>query len=120
MARSSVEAELRSITLGICEGLWIKMILEELRMKIQGPICTYCDNKATISVSHNLIHHDMIKLVEIDTHFVKEKVDEGTLNIRYIPSVEQIADILTKALFRPSFKKLVVNLWNVQSVQLEL
>ena len=57
-------------------------------MKIQGPINNFCDNKAAISVSHNLVHHDRIKHVEIDKHFIKEKVDEGALNIQYIPSIE--------------------------------
>ena len=51
-----------------------------------------------------------MKHVEIDKHFIKEKVDEGTLSIQYIPSAKQIADILTKALLRPSFNKLVVKL----------
>ena len=99
VARSSAEAELRSNALGICESLWLKRLLEELRMKIQGLISTYCDNKATISVSHNPVHHDRMKHVKIDRHFIKEKVDEGTLSIRYIPYAEQIADMLTKAFF---------------------
>ena len=55
-------------------------------MKIQGPISTNCDNNMAISVSHNPVQHDRMKHAEIDRHFIKEKVDEGTLNIRYIPS----------------------------------
>ena len=93
VVRSSAEAELRLVALGICESLWLKMLLEELGMKIQGPISTYCANKVAISVSHNPVHHDRMKHVEIDRHFIKEKVEEGTLNIRYIPSADQIADM---------------------------
>ena len=107
VARSSAEAELRSMALGICEGLWIKMLLEELNVTVQGPISTFCDNKAAISISHNPVHHDRIKHVEVDRHFIKEKVDEGSLDVRYISTVEQTADILTKPLFRPMFDKFV-------------
>lgn len=107
MARSSSEAELRSMALGICEGLWLRMLLKELGMSIEGPIGAHCDNKAAIAISHNPVHHDRMKYVEIDRHFVKEKVDEGTLNILYIHTAEQTADILTKPLFRPVFEKLV-------------
>ena len=107
VARSSAEAELRSVALGICEGLWLKMLLEELGMNIEGPINAYCDNRAAISVSHNPVHHDRIKHVEIDRHFIKEKIDTGTLKIQYIPTSEQTADILTKALFRPNFEKFI-------------
>ena len=69
------------MALGICEGLWLKMLLEELGLKIEGSISAHCDNRAAIAVSHNPVHHDRIKHVEIDRHFIKEKVDEGTLNI---------------------------------------
>ena len=53
------------------------------------------------------MHHVRIKHVEVDRHFIKEKVDNGTLNIQYIPTAEQTADILTKALFIPGFDKLI-------------
>ena len=93
MARSSAEAKLRAVALGICEGLWLKMLLEELGMNMKRLICAYCDNKAAIPVSHNLVHNDRIKHVEVDRHFIKEKVDEGTLSIQYIPTVEQTTGI---------------------------
>lgn len=105
VARSSAEAELRSLALGICEGLWLKMFLEELGMKTDGPITNYCDNRAAISISHNPVHHDRVKHVEVDRHFIKEKVDEGILKIQYVHTTEQTADILTKPLFRPLFEK---------------
>lgn len=71
VARSSAEAELRSVALGICEGLWLKILLEELGMIIKGSVSTYCDNKAAISVSHNPIYHDQIKHEEIDRHLLR-------------------------------------------------
>ena len=58
VARSSVEAGFRSIAHGICEVLWIKRVLEELKITIHPPAKMYCNNKATISISHNPVQHD--------------------------------------------------------------
>ena len=52
MARSSAEAKFRAMALGICEGMWIKSILEDLKIGISKPMKLYCDNKATISMAH--------------------------------------------------------------------
>ena len=53
VARSSVEAEFRVVAHGICEIMWIRRLLEELKMIGSSPMKLYCDNKATISVAHN-------------------------------------------------------------------
>lgn len=58
----------------------------------------FCDNKATISIAHNREHHDPTTHVEADHHFIKEKLDGGIINISYVPTSEQLADILTKGL----------------------
>ncbi|XP_075498838.1 uncharacterized protein LOC142537165 [Primulina tabacum] len=110
VARSSAEAELRSVALGTCEGLWIKMFLKELELEALGPIREFCDNNAAISIIHNPVHHDKIKHVEVDRHFIKEKIDQGILAVKHIPTEEQTTDILTKALFKPTFQKFVTKL----------
>ena len=66
VARSSAEVELRSTSLGICGILWLKMSLKELRIESEFPLRVYCDNKATISIAHNPVHHDHTKHVEVD------------------------------------------------------
>ena len=53
VARSSTEAEFRSMALGICELLWLKIILEELKIKYEMPMRLYCDNKFAINIAHN-------------------------------------------------------------------
>ena len=57
MARSSVEVEFRAMTFGLCKLLWLKIILEDLRIKIQGLIGLFCDNQSTISIAHNPVNH---------------------------------------------------------------
>jgi hypothetical protein len=56
--------------------LWLKRILEDLRMSVNMPMKLYCDNKAAISISQNPVQHDRTKHVEIDRHFIKEKIVE--------------------------------------------
>ena len=107
VARSSAEAELWSTAQGICEALWLKQLLEELKIQLQSPMTIWCDNKAAISISYNPVHHDQTKHVEVDRHFIKEKIDEGILKVSYIPTSQQTADILTKALFKPMFERLI-------------
>ena len=58
----------------------------------------YCDNRATISVAHNPVLHDITKHVEVDKHFTKEKIDSGMICMPYVPTTEQITDILTNGL----------------------
>ena len=66
VARSSAEAELRSTAHGICDALWLKLLLEELGLELQIPLQIHCDNKAAIAITHNLVHHDRTNYVEVD------------------------------------------------------
>ena len=46
----------------------------------------YCDNKATISIAHNPVQHDKTKHIEIERHFIKEKLEEGVICMPFVPS----------------------------------
>ena len=107
VARSSAEVELRSTTLGICEILWLKILLKEPRIESELPLRIFYDNKTAISIAHNPVHHDYTKHVEVDRHFIKEKIDDGTSTVTYVPTSQQTVDILTKALFKPMFDKMI-------------
>ena len=74
LARSSAEA---STVHGICKALWLKILLKELGVTMEGSLKIYCDNKAATDISHNPIHHDRTKHVEVDRHFIREKIDES-------------------------------------------
>jgi hypothetical protein len=79
VARSSAEAEFRAMAHGVCEILWLKILLKELGFDSKDSVRLYCDNKAAISIAYNPVQHDRTKHVEIDHHFIKEKLREGII-----------------------------------------
>ncbi|RVW15529.1 Retrovirus-related Pol polyprotein from transposon RE1 [Vitis vinifera] len=66
VARSNAKVEFRAVAQDMCEGLWLQKLLEELHITVELPIKLYCDNKATISISHNPVQHNRIKHIEVD------------------------------------------------------
>ena len=66
----------------------------------------YYDNKAIISIAHNPLQQDRIKNIEINHQFIKEKLEEGAICMPFVPSTQQIVNILTKGLFRSIFELL--------------
>ena len=58
VARSSVEAEFRAMAAGVCELLWVKIILEDLKVQWSKPMKLYCDNKSAINIAHNPVEQD--------------------------------------------------------------
>ncbi|PON33498.1 hypothetical protein PanWU01x14_352230, partial [Parasponia andersonii] len=92
---------------GIYEAIWIKQLLEELRIKCEFPMRLYCDNKTTISIAHNLVHHDRTKHVGVDRHFISEEIESGIISVEYILTKQQVADIFTKGLHGPTFEFLI-------------
>ncbi|RVW31461.1 Retrovirus-related Pol polyprotein from transposon RE1 [Vitis vinifera] len=110
VARLSAESKFRAIAQGLCELLWLKIILDDLRIKWDGSMKLYCDNKSAINIAHNPIQHDRTKHIEIDKHFIKEKLEEGVVCMSYIPSEHQLVDILTKGLNSSMFHNLVFKL----------
>ena len=106
MARSSVEAEFRSLAHGICEAILIKRLFEDLKILVSLSMKIYYDNKATISIAHNPVLHDRTKHIDVDKHFIKEKIESGLICVPYVSSA-QVADILTKGLHKGQFELLV-------------
>lgn len=104
VARSSAEAEYRAVAQGMCELLWLRKLLDELKVIPVTPMKLYCDSKAAISIANNPVQHDRTKHIEIDRHFIKEKLEEGIICMSYVPTKEQVADVFTKGLAKTTFE----------------
>uniref|UniRef100_A0A2N9E2R4 Integrase catalytic domain-containing protein n=1 Tax=Fagus sylvatica TaxID=28930 RepID=A0A2N9E2R4_FAGSY len=101
VSRSSTEVEYRALAVGAAELAWIRMLLRDLRIFISHALVLWCDNTSAISLASNPVFHARTKHVEIDYHFVREKVVRGDLSVQFISTDDQLADLLTKALPSP-------------------
>ncbi|KAL5716951.1 hypothetical protein ACHQM5_010050 [Ranunculus cassubicifolius] len=96
VSRSSAEAEYRALALGTCEILWLRSILKELGFAESGSSVLHCDNKAAIHLSSDSVLHERTNHIEIDVHFLREKVRSGVVTPLFVRTKAQIADTLTK------------------------
>ncbi|XP_060202700.1 uncharacterized mitochondrial protein AtMg00810-like [Lycium barbarum] len=80
-SRSSAEAEYRGVANVVSESCWIRNLLLELHCSIQKATLVYCDNVSAIYLSGNPVQHQRTKHIEMDIHFVREKVARGELYI---------------------------------------
>ncbi|KAL9263001.1 Retrovirus-related Pol polyprotein from transposon RE2-like protein [Drosera capensis] len=103
VSHSSTEAEYRGVANVVSESCWLCNLLLELHHPITKATVVYCDNVSTIYLTGNPVQHQRTKHIELDMHFVREKVALGLVRVLHVPSRYQIADIFTKGLPRVLF-----------------
>lgn len=84
--------------------------MEDLKIQCESPMKLFCDDKSAISFSHNLVQHDRTKHIEIDLHFIKDKLDNVLITTSHVPSGHRLTDVLTKGLSTERFWKLTCKL----------
>ncbi|KAM1824444.1 hypothetical protein ACFX13_024030 [Malus domestica] len=107
VSRSSAEAEYRQLAYTAEELSWFRSLFKDLHLI---PPQIWCDNISSIALASNPVFHARTKHLEVDYHYVREKVVRGQLLVNYICSQDQIADLFTKGLSSSRFKFLVSNL----------
>jgi histone deacetylase 1/2 len=110
VSRSSTEAEYKSVANATAEIIWIQGLLKELGVYMSRAPILWCDNLGATYLSVNPIFHARTKHIEVDYHFVRERVAYKALDIRFISTHDQLADVLTKPLATPLFIKFRNNL----------
>jgi hypothetical protein len=100
---STTEAEYIAAATCCTQILWMIQTLADLKVTYTDPIPIHCDNTSAISVSKNPVLHSKTKHIPIKYHFLREQVTNRVVQLNYIPSKEQIADILTKPLAATPF-----------------
>jgi hypothetical protein len=98
VALSSAEAEYMAANQASCEAIWLRKMLVGLFGQEMSPTVIHCDNQSCIKLSENLVFHDRSKHIEIRYHFIHDWVQRGVVQLQYISTYDQVADILTKAL----------------------
>jgi histone deacetylase 1/2 len=110
VSRSSTEAEYKSLANATAELVWMEGLLKELGVRLKTPPCLWCDNLGATYLSANPVFHARAKHIEIDFHFVRERVARKQLSIRFVSTRDQLADGFTKALGTRLFEKFRSNL----------
>ena len=103
---STAEAEYVAATHSTTQLMWMRIQLSDLKLKTEFPLMLGCDNQSAISLTKNPIQHSRTKHIDIRYHFIKERVEEGQLKLEFVPTKEQLADILTKPLPNDTFQRL--------------
>jgi hypothetical protein len=98
ISRLSTEAEYKAIADATAEIIWVQTLLKELNIFSPKAARLWCDNLGAKYLSANPVFHDMLKHIEVDYHFVRERVFRKLLIIDFVSSKDQVADGFTKAL----------------------
>jgi hypothetical protein len=110
VSRFSTESECKYVANAIVEVIWMQSLLEELGFKLTPSPCLWCDNMEATYLSANHVFHARAKHIKIDFLFVRETVQKKQLEIRFIPSKDQVADGFTNPLLVRSYEDLKHNL----------
>jgi len=103
VARSSTEAEYKALADGTAEVIWLQYLLTDLQVPSVSTPIIWCDNLGATYLSANPIFHARTKHVEVDYHFVRDRVTKKEIQIGFIPFRDQLADVFTKPLSATSF-----------------
>ncbi|GJW94727.1 hypothetical protein Tco_0174399 [Tanacetum coccineum] len=105
LAISTTEAEYVSAEKACQQALWMKQAPIDYDVRLDN-VPIMCDNKDAIDLSKKTVQHSRTKHIKIRHHFLRDNVQKGHISIEKVPSVDNIADILTKPLKRESFNYL--------------
>ncbi len=79
-----------------CEVVWLRKLLGDLRLHVDRQIVIYCDNLSNIQLARNPMFHARTKHIEVHYHFIREKVLAGEIDLIYVNTEDQVADIFIK------------------------
>lgn len=117
IALSSTESEYKAVANTTCEILWLQSLLKELGIFLPEPPTLWCDNLDATYLSVNPVMHSRTKHLDLDYHFICDRVTAKALKVSFVSNKDQLADILTKSLSIARFTLLRSSL-TICSVQL--
>ena len=109
-AQSTTEAEYIATCMATKEAIWLRCLLSSIGYSQNAPTPLFGDNQSAIRLVKNPEYHKRTKHIDIQYHFIREKFEQLEIDISYIPTTQQLADIMTKALPRDKFEMFQTNL----------
>jgi hypothetical protein len=92
------------------EVIWLRRLLHELGIEQTNPTPLLCDNESAISLTRNPESHKRSKNIDVRYHFIREQISKKNVEISYVNTKEQLADVFTKAIDGISQKKITARL----------
>ena len=96
IALSSCEAEYMALTAATQEGLFLKMLMRDFKHE-EEQVLIHGDNQGSLDLAQNPVNHQRSKHIDIRYHFIREKCANGDIKLQYVPTGENVADLMTKA-----------------------
>ena len=84
----------------------MKMLMEEMKCEVVLPMTVYIDNQSAMKISTNDIYHNRTKHIDIKYNYIKEEIKNKNIQLKWVETRKQLADILTKAVPGPQFSLL--------------
>ena len=103
VSRSSIKAEYRALDTTAVELNWLRILFKELRIFLSRVLVIWCYNVSVIALSANPVFHSRTKHIEVDFHYVREKVLRRDLSVGFVLGKDNLADVFTKPLPAPLF-----------------
>jgi hypothetical protein len=110
VSRSSTDSEYRALVFAAAKLCWLRTLLRDLRVYLADTLILWCENVSALAIASSPIFHVRTKHIEVDFHFVRERVLRKDLAVKFVSTIDQLADIFTKSLPTSQFLDLQRNL----------
>eukprot|EP00253_Pinus_taeda_P027594 PITA_27594 len=119
VALSSTEAEYRGAVKASCEAVWFRRMLADMHVSQVGPTPLFCDNQGVLKLARNPVFHERTKHVETHCHYIRQLVEDRSIQLLYVPTTEQPTYIFTKPLGLDKFVKFKVSIGVVNRLSIK-
>ena len=105
IALSSTEGEYMAISHATKEAIWIQELLQDIQFPVPNPTTILINNQGAIALTSNPTFHARMRHIGVCHHFICDQVEKQDIILNYIPTDDQVANILMKALSFDKFSK---------------